>query len=64
MTLSLADAKEVIEKGWAQRHGLSGRLLPWGYVMVYAPRDEEEVEVLGRIFRAGIAFVSGGREVN
>jgi Family of unknown function (DUF5519) len=66
--LSLTDAKEVIEKGWGERHGLSGKslggkMLPWGYVMVYAPRNEEEVKVLGKIFRAGVAFMSGGVEV-
>lgn len=63
MTLSLADAKEVIEKGWGLRHKLSGPFIPVGYLMLYAPRDEEEVEVLGRVLRAGIAFMSDGKEV-
>lgn len=63
MTLSLADAKEVIEKGWGLRHKLSGPLIPVGYLLLYAPRNEEELEVLGRILKAGIAFMSGGKEV-
>jgi len=63
VTLSLADAKEVIEKGWGCRHKLSGPFIPVGYLLLYAPRNEEEVVVLGRIFRAGVGFFSGGLEV-
>lgn len=63
VTLSLADAKEVMEKGWGVRHRLSGPFIPVGYLLLYAPRDEEEVEVLGRILRAGVGFMSGGMEV-
>jgi hypothetical protein len=61
--LSLADAKEVSEKGWGERHGLSGKMLPWGYVMIYAPRDEEEVKIMSKFFRASIAFMSGGGSI-
>jgi len=60
VTLSLADAEEVIRKGWGERHKLSGKVLPWGYVILYAPRNEEEVAVLGQFFRAAIRFMSGG----
>ena len=63
VTLSLADAREVIEKGWGERQAFTGNVLPWGYTMIYAPRNRDEVEVLGKIFRAGIAFVSGGKDV-
>ncbi|KAI1259512.1 hypothetical protein F5Y18DRAFT_296141 [Xylariaceae sp. FL1019] len=43
LSLSLADAAEVVRKGWGERHKLSGvrDILPWSYVMVYAPREEE-----------------------
>ncbi|KAI1155825.1 hypothetical protein F4825DRAFT_382293 [Nemania diffusa] len=39
--LSLADAAHVVRQGWGERHKMSGvgRLLPWGYVLVYAPRE-------------------------
>jgi hypothetical protein len=37
-----ADCREVLEKGWGERHGLAGVLLPKGFLLVYAPRDEEE----------------------
>jgi len=61
--LSLADAKEVIEKGWGERHGFSGVILPSSYMIIYAPRNEEEVRIVGQIFKAGIRCVSNGREV-
>ncbi|KAI0539618.1 hypothetical protein GGR58DRAFT_228954 [Xylaria digitata] len=40
--LSLVDAAEVVRKGWGERHRMSGvkGLLPWGYVLVYAPRED------------------------
>ncbi|KAI0452826.1 hypothetical protein F5B21DRAFT_319681 [Xylaria acuta] len=39
--LSLVDAAEVVRRGWGERHMMSGvaGLLPWGYVLVYAPRE-------------------------
>jgi len=63
VTLSYADAREVIEKGWGERHRVAGTYLNLGYTFVYAPRDEDEVEVMGKVFRAGIAFMTGGKEV-
>jgi hypothetical protein len=56
VVLSLADAEEVIGKGWGQRHALSGVVLHWGYTLVYAPRDEDEVEVWKGIMRAGVDY--------
>lgn len=64
VTLSLADATQVIEKGWGERHPLSGRFEPWGYVMLYAPRNVEELNVVGKLLRAGVHFMSGGTNVN
>jgi hypothetical protein len=62
VTLSCADA-EVISKGWGERHRLARTYLNLGYTFVYAPRDLEEVEIMGKVFRAGIAFMSGGKDV-
>ncbi|KAK7715490.1 hypothetical protein SLS57_006877 [Botryosphaeria dothidea] len=64
MTLYPADAKLVIEKGWGERHpiargGFFSRFVPKHFVMVYAPRDEEEVEVVARIVGAAVWWVSG-----
>ncbi|KAI8624215.1 hypothetical protein F5Y19DRAFT_491186 [Xylariaceae sp. FL1651] len=44
VSLSLVDAAEVVRRGWGERHKLSGvrDLLPWGYVLVYAPRENDE----------------------
>ncbi|KAK4508604.1 hypothetical protein PRZ48_002343 [Zasmidium cellare] len=59
VTLSLADAREVVAKGWGERHRLSGtKFLPLGYTMMYIPRSVEEVEVYRRIFQAGVDYLA------
>lgn len=63
VTLSNADGREVLMKGWGERHRLSGMYLHLGYTMIYAPRSEEEVQIMGKLFKAGIAFMTGGKEV-
>lgn len=61
-SMSPADAMEVVEKGWGQRHRLS-HWINIGFVMVYAPRNEEEVEVMRTIFGAAVdAFLDGAEE--
>ncbi|EKG19270.1 hypothetical protein MPH_03133 [Macrophomina phaseolina MS6] len=64
MTLYPADAKLVIERGWGERHpiargGFFARFVPKHFVMVYAPRDEDEVETVMRIVGAAVWWVSG-----
>ncbi|EKJ75678.1 hypothetical protein NXS19_012514 [Fusarium pseudograminearum] len=61
MHLNLAprDAKLVLEKGWGQRHPLGGTILYLGDVMIYAPRNEEELEVVKRITRGAAKFMLG-----
>ena len=53
-------ADQLISAGWAEPHPvvLMG-LLPRTAIMVYAPRDEEEVAVVARIVAASRAFASG-----
>ncbi|PTB70233.1 hypothetical protein BBK36DRAFT_1173606 [Trichoderma citrinoviride] len=60
MVLSLSDAEEAIAKGWAELHPLSGvlGLIPLPYVIVYAPRDEEEFGVWTRFVDAAVAFTT------
>ncbi|KAK1657422.1 hypothetical protein BDP55DRAFT_638754 [Colletotrichum godetiae] len=70
--LAPADAKLAIQKRWAERHRLS---LPRGsflanrlhladsYLMVYGPRDEEEMEVLAELLRCGVRFMIGREDV-
>ncbi|KAL7272410.1 hypothetical protein RUND412_004786 [Rhizina undulata] len=59
--LAPQDCREVIRKGWGERHPCSGRVkgLPKEYLMVYAPRDEEEVEVVAAILEAAVGFMVG-----
>ncbi|KAI9738609.1 MAG: hypothetical protein M1834_008113 [Cirrosporium novae-zelandiae] len=63
-TLHPGDVKAVIENGWGERHPLSGahRLLgcvPEGFVMIYAPRSEDEIAIVGEIVRAAAWWVGG-----
>ncbi|UKZ74425.1 hypothetical protein TrVFT333_002093 [Trichoderma virens FT-333] len=63
MILSLTDAEEAMAKGWAEFHPLSGVMgwIPLPYVMVYAPRDEEEYGVWTKFVDAAIAFTTAGQ---
>lgn len=61
VTVSMADAEEVVRKGWGERHRLSGvGPMPWSYMLIYAPRDDGELEVWKKIVEAGMKFVSAG----
>ncbi len=43
----------VIANGWAECHPLAGKHgLPGNIVMVYGPRDEAELEIVGALVRA------------
>ncbi|KAK6072553.1 hypothetical protein SCUP234_06024 [Seiridium cupressi] len=58
MNLHPDDAKEVLAKGWGQRHPLAWRgrwfqmPVPRQFVMVYAPRTMDEVKIVCRIIEA------------
>lgn len=57
VVLSLEDSKTVIEIGWGQRHRLSGgKMLPWNYTLIYAPRNEEEFAVWKGIVEAAAGY--------
>jgi hypothetical protein len=50
----------VIENGWAEHHPLAGRYgLPGNIVMVYGPRDEDELSVVEDLIRASHALATG-----
>jgi len=59
--------KLAVDLGWAERHPLSGvsRFLPLpnNYLLVYAPRDEEELDVVERILVASMGYMTGSRSV-
>lgn len=64
MTLHPADAKIVLESGWGERHPLARggwcrRFVPREFVLIYAPRNEKEIEVVIRIVAASIWWVAG-----
>lgn len=54
--LSFADAKEVLSKGWGERHRVAGTIAPLGYMMLYQPRNLEELDIFLNIFKAAIAY--------
>lgn len=59
LIISLTDQKRVIEFGWGRRHRLSGGgMIPWNYTFIYAPRNEEEIEVWKGIVVAAARFCS------
>jgi hypothetical protein len=64
LTLHPADAAVVILRGWGERHPLSSggwlsRFVPQGFCMVYAPRNEEEVQTVRKIVAAAVWWVAG-----
>lgn len=64
MTLHPQDARLVLERGWAERHPLAKggwltRFVPSCFVMVYAPRTAEEVDVVMEIVGAAVWWVGG-----
>ncbi len=60
LTLPEDCAREAIEAGWAEHHPLvtEGQLPPT-HVMVYAPRDDAELEVVYGLVRESYRFARG-----
>ncbi|CEL08648.1 hypothetical protein ASPCAL11795 [Aspergillus calidoustus] len=75
VTLAPADCKRVIESGWGQRFPLAGTSLfrnltfgrlptiPLEYILVYAPRTEEEIRTVMTIVKASVQYVTGEKDV-
>ncbi|KAL3442982.1 hypothetical protein BJX65DRAFT_211711 [Aspergillus insuetus] len=75
VTLAPADCKRVIDSGWGQRFPLAGTslfrnltfgrlpVIPMEYILVYAPRSEEEIAVVMGIVTASVQYVTGERDV-
>jgi hypothetical protein len=54
-------AEEAVAQGWAEQHPAARRaLIPAGAVMLYAPRDEEELAVVASLVHASYAFACPG----
>ncbi|EKM54773.1 uncharacterized protein PHACADRAFT_258849 [Phanerochaete carnosa HHB-10118-sp] len=70
------DCKFVIERGWGERHKISGSRslhalpfpkeakLPKEYIWIYAPRDERELAVMEKILVASARFMTNTKEIN
>jgi hypothetical protein len=56
--LSNPDARLVVEKGWGMRFSV-GWMAPPGWIMVFAPKDEKEVQIVKEIVRAAVCFATG-----
>ena len=73
---SYRKGKKLIEAGWAQRHAFSGTLamtiltlgrmpdLPSEYVLIYAPRNETEIEIVMQVVAASVRFMTGSDAIN
>ncbi|KAJ6445893.1 dipeptidyl peptidase III [Purpureocillium lavendulum] len=67
MCLHPDDIRELLSKGWGQRHPLArkGWLLQMpvsqDFVMVYAPRDEHELQITYKIVEAAIWYILAER---
>jgi hypothetical protein len=53
---------------WGERHAFDGSqilrrmapvYLPMNYVLVYAPRNNEEIEIVCQMLKASIAYMTG-----
>ncbi len=60
MILSPTDASLVLKKGWGETHGLAGKALglPASYMLIYAPRDEEDLKVISQILDASLNYMT------
>lgn len=59
VALPPALARDAIEKGWAVAHPLAGIRLTHGMVMLYGPRDGEELEVVYALARNSHSYATG-----
>lgn len=53
--VSPRDAKMIVKRGWGQRFPVTW-IAPPSWIMVYAPRDEHEVDVVREIVRAAVCY--------
>ena len=53
-------AQEAVEKGWAEQHPVARMgYIPPNVVMIYAPRDAEEIEVVAGLVVEAHRYASG-----
>lgn len=59
MVLDPATHRLAMDAGWAERHPLAGKFAPAGTVMIYGPRDAEELETVWSLVQQSYRFASG-----
>ncbi|KAJ7196199.1 hypothetical protein GGX14DRAFT_700581 [Mycena pura] len=67
LALAAQDGKQVVAKGWGQRHPLAGPGVPGPpteWTFLYAPRNDEEVEVVEMIVEASVGYMTNGPSVD
>jgi hypothetical protein len=53
-------AQEAVEKGWAEQHPVARMgYIPRNVVMIYAPRDMEEIEVVAGLVEEAYRYAGG-----
>ena len=58
--LAAADAKAVVEAGWGEDHYLVTQgYYPPGLIMVFSPRDDDELVTMKQIVAQSYAFATG-----
>ncbi|KAK3336727.1 hypothetical protein B0T19DRAFT_437455 [Cercophora scortea] len=63
MNLHPDDIKEVLEKGWGERHPMAWKgwvraPVPTTFTMIYAPRDESDLRIVCKIIEAAIWYTT------
>ena len=54
-------ATEAVEAGWGEFHPLAGTAVPATTLLVFAPRDPDEIEVILGLLQRSYDFASGTR---
>jgi len=61
LNLPIDIGRAAIDKGWAENHPMARRgIIPKNVVMVYGPRDDDELEVVTWLISASHAFAHPG----
>ena len=59
LALPPALARELVVQGWGAAHPLAGLLVTDGFVMLFGPRDDDELDVVTGIVATGHAWARG-----
>ena len=59
LTLPADLAADLVTRGWGRMHPWAGTRLSPGFVMVYGPRDDEELDTVQSIVAASHAYATG-----